>query len=67
MSSSGQGLLQGTIGNVEDTQLTLLKLGSYFDPLCGEGGAGDGRPAAEGLELGVHDLAVVVDLNLLAK
>ena len=40
---------------------------SYLDPLCGEGGACDGRPAAEGLELGIHDLAVVVDLNLLAN
>ena len=38
-----------------------------LDPLGGEAAAGDGRPAAEGLELGVHNLAVVVDLNLLTN
>ena len=35
-----------------------------LDPLGGEGGRGDGGAAAEGLELGVLDDAVVVDLDL---
>ena len=39
----------------------------YLDPLCGEGRAGDGRAAAEGLELGVHDLSIVVDFDLFSE
>ena len=38
-----------------------------LDPLRSQAGRGDSRAAAEGLELGVHDLAVVVDLNLSAN
>ena len=34
-----------------------------LDPLGGEAAAGDGRPAAEGLELGVNNLSVVINLN----
>ena len=34
-----------------------------LDPLGGEAAAGDGRPAAEGLELGVNNLSVVINLS----
>ena len=34
-----------------------------LDPLGGEAAAGDGGPAAEGLELGVNNLSVVINLN----
>ena len=34
-----------------------------LDPLGRQRGGGDGRPAPECLELGVDDLAVVVDLQ----
>ena len=34
-----------------------------LDPLGGQGGRGDGGAAPERLELGVHDLAVVVNLR----
>ena len=35
-----------------------------LDPLGGQRGRRDGRAAAERLELGLHDLAVLVDLDL---
>ena len=35
-----------------------------FDPFCREGAGSDGRAAPEGLELGVDDLSVVVNLDL---
>ena len=38
----------------------------YLDPLRGEGRARNGRSTAEGLELGVHDLALIVDFDLFA-
>ena len=34
-----------------------------LDPLGGEAAAGDGRPAAECLELGVNNLSVVINLS----
>ena len=34
----------------------------YLNPLAGKTAAGDGGAAAEGLELGVHDVTVVVNL-----
>ena len=39
-----------------------LMLVPNLNPLASEAAAGDGRAAAEGLELGVHNLAVVVNL-----
>ena len=34
-----------------------------LDPLGGEAAAGDGRPAAKGLELGVNNLSIVINLS----
>ena len=34
-----------------------------LDPLGGEAAAGDGRPAAEGFELGVNNFSVVINLS----
>ena len=33
-----------------------------LNPLAGEAAAGDGRAAAEGLELGINNLSIVVNL-----
>src|ERR1700690_1479146 len=39
--------------------------GFTLDPLCGHGGAGDGRTTAEGLELGFfNDVRLRIDLHL---
>ena len=41
-----------------------LLQGLALDPLGGQRARGDGGPASEGLELGVDDLAVLVNFNL---
>ena len=43
------------------------EIDKYLDPLCGQGGAGDRRSAPKGLELGVHDLPLVVNLDLFVE
>ena len=39
-------------------------IGTYLDPLAGEAAAGDGGAAPEGLELGVGNISVVINLIL---
>ena len=42
-----------------------LVQGLPLDPLCGQAAAGDGWPAPECLELGVHNLAVIINLQII--
>lgn len=52
------------LGDVRILQLSGLVDGLALHPLGGQGAAGNGRSTAEGLELGVHYLAVLVHLDL---
>ena len=52
--------------------VTVLNFGGLvhlfaLDPLRGQRGGGDGRAAAKGLELGIDDLAIIIDFNLKSK